>query len=147
MARQLPLPKFHFRVDWGDAGGNIRFSEVSGLEMETEVIEHRDGSSPEFFKEQIPGMKKFAKVVLKRGLFQGDNEFYNWINTTGLLNVERRDVTIALLDEKHETVVKWALKNAWPSKLTATDLKADANEIAIETLELTHSGLTIEHVS
>jgi len=147
MPQKYPLSKFHFRVDWGDAGGNIRFTEVSGLEIETEVIEYRDGASPEYFKEAIPGMKKFARVVLKRGTFQGDNEFFKWLNTVGLLDVERRDVMISLLNEKHEPVVKWSLKNAWPSKLTSTDMKADANEIAIETLELAHSGLVIEHVS
>ena len=145
MAKQFPLPKFHFQVDWG-VGKNMRFTEVSGLEMEMDVIEHRDGNSPEFVKEQIPGMKIFARVVLKRGTFQGDNEFYNWFNASGPLEVERRTVTISLLDEKHETIVQWTLKKAWPSKLVSTDLKSDANEIAIETLELAHSGITVEHV-
>lgn len=146
MPSPLPLPKFHFRVDWGDKAGNIRFTEVSGLEMEADVIEHRDGSSPEFVMEQIPGMKKFSRVVLRRGTFKGDNEFYDWINTISLLEVERRDVIISMLDEKHEAIVKWTLKKAWPAKLTSTDLNSGDNAIAIESLELAHSGLTIEHV-
>ena len=90
-------------------------------------------------------MQKFPRVVLKRGTFQGDNDFYQWITTTRSPNVERRDVTISLLDERHEPIIKWTLNKAWPNKLTSPDFKSDANEVAIETLELAHSGLTIEH--
>lgn len=37
----------------------------------------------------------------------------------------------------------WTLTNAWPTKITGTDLKADANEVAIENIEIAHEGLTI----
>ena len=37
----------------------------------------------------------------------------------------------------------WALANAWPTKITATDLKSEGNEVSIETIELAHEGLTI----
>jgi phage tail-like protein len=39
----------------------------------------------------------------------------------------------------------WKLANAWPTKITGTDLKSDASEVAVETLELAHEGLTIEN--
>ena len=55
----------------------------------------------------------------------------------------RRAVTIKLLNEDHEPIVVWRLENAWPKKIQSTDLKADANEVAIETMELTHEGLTV----
>ena len=48
-----PIPKFHFQVDFAgpDAGKfTIGFSEVSGLDFETEVIEYRDGTDPLFRK-------------------------------------------------------------------------------------------------
>lgn len=140
---QYPIPKFHFSVEWG--GTRIGFSEVSGLEVSTEVIEYRDGSSPEYSKIKMPGMQKYGNITLKRGTFQADNEFYNWWNTVALNTIERRDITISLLNESHEPVVVWKIKNAWPVKVQSTDLKADGNEVAIETIEIAHEGLTIQN--
>ena len=71
-----PLSKFHFQVEWG--GSKIGFTEASGLDIETEVIEYRDGASPEYHKIKMPGMRKFSNITLKRGYFQSDNEFYIW---------------------------------------------------------------------
>jgi phage tail-like protein len=138
-----PLPKFHFQVQWG--GANIGFTEVSGLDVETEVIEYRDGASLEYIKTKMPGMQKFGNITLKRGTFQGDNEFYDWWNTVALNTIDRRDVTISLLNENHEPVVVWKVKNAWPAKVQSTDLKSDGNETAIESIELAHEGLTIQN--
>ena len=138
-----PIPKFHFQVEWG--GTKIGFTEVSGLDVESEVIEYRDGASPEYVKTKMPGMQKFSNITLKRGTFQGDNEFYNWWNTVALNTIERRDITISLLNENHEPVVVWKVKNAWPTKVQSTDLKADGNETAIESIEVVHEGLTIQN--
>ncbi len=138
-----PVPKFHFQVDW--AGTKIGFTEVTGLEVTTEKIEYRDGASPEYVKTQMPGMQTFGDLTLKRGIFASDNEFYDWWNTVKLNTIERRDVTISLLDEEHAPVVVWKVKNAWPTKVTSTDLNATSNETAIETLVLAHEGLTMEN--
>lgn len=139
---QYPLPKFHFQVEWG--GARIGFTEVSGLNVETQVIEYREGSSPEYHKVKMPGMQKFDNVTLKRGLMKADNEFYQWWNTVALNTIERRDVTISLLNENHEPVYVWKIKNAWPVKVSSTDLKGDGNEVAIESIELAHEGLVME---
>ena len=138
-----PLPKFHFKVEWG--GTKIGFTEVTGLEVTTEKIEYRDGASLEYHKTRMPGMQTFGDLTLKRGVFEGDNEFYKWWNTVALNTVERRDITISLLNEQHQPVVVWKVKNAWPTKVTSTDLNASGNETAIETLVLTHEGLTMEN--
>ena len=138
-----PLPKFHFQVEWG--GTKLGFSEASGLDVESEVIEYRDGVMPEYSNIKMPGMQKYSNITLKRGTFQGDNEFYDWWNTVKLNTIERRDIVISLLNENHEPVVTWKIKNAWPVKVTSTDLKADGSEVAIETLELAHEGLAIEN--
>ena len=139
-----PLPKFHFRVEWG--GSKIGFTEVTGLNIENEMIEYRDGSSPEYHKVKMPGLQKYGNITLKRGMFNGDNEFFQWLNTVSLSKVERRDVSIALLNESHEPVYIWRVKNAFPVKVVAPDLKSDANEVAVETIEIAHEGLTIEAV-
>ena len=82
---------------------------------------------------------------MKRGVFRGDNEFYSWFNTISLNVVERRDLTISLLNEKHEPVVVWKVHNAFPIKVQSTDLKGDGSEVAIEQIDIAHEGLTIEH--
>ncbi len=138
-----PIPKFHFSVDWG--GTNIGFTEVTGLEVSTDVIEYRDGANPEYSKTKMPGMQKFGNITMKRGTFAHDNQFFAWWNTVALNTIERRDVTIKLLNEKHEPVVVWKVKNAWPVKVQSTDLKGDGNEVAIETIEIAHEGLTIQN--
>jgi len=135
-----PLPKFHFQVEWGDA--SMGFTEVSGLDFETEVIEYRQGAEMVYTKSKQPGLKKYGNVTFKRGTFQGDFDFYKWWKQT-YLDDYRRDITIKLLDNQHQPVITWQLTNAWPSKLQSTDLKADANEVAIETMEIVHEGLRI----
>src|SRR5665647_1763761 len=133
---EYPLVKFHFQVDWG--GTKIGFTEVSGLDVETEVVEYRVGSSPEYSKIKMPGMQKFSNITLKRGTFKSDNDYFKWWNTVKLNTIERRDVTISLLNEEHSPVVTWKIKNAWPTKIQSTDLKADGNEVAIESMEIVH---------
>lgn len=140
---EYPIPKFHFQVDWG--GTKIGFTEVTGLEVTTEKIEYRDGASPEYNKIAMPGMQTFGDLTLKRGIFAGDNEFYEWWNSVSLNTIERRDITISLLNESHEPVVVWKVKNAWPTKVTSTDLNSTGNETAIETLVVAHEGLTMEN--
>ena len=143
---EYPLPKFHFQVDWG--GTKIGFTEVSGLDVETEVIEYRHGASPEYNKTKQPGLTKYSNITLKRGTFQSDNEYYNWWNETKMFLGDgsfRRDITISLLNEEHEPIVVWKVKKAWPTKIQSTDLKADGNEVAIESMELVHEGLTIQN--
>lgn len=144
--KTYPLPKFHFEVDWG--GTRIGFTEVSGLDFETEVIQYREGHYKLYHKTMQPGMTKYSNITLKRGTFKGDYELFQlWINTFMFQEVAaqyRRDITIKLLDESHNAVITWTLANAWPTKVQSTDLKADANEVAIETMELVHEGLRIQ---
>lgn len=139
----LPLPVFHFSVDWG--GTKFAFSEVSGLNIEAQVIEYRDGLSPEYSTVKMPGLVQYGNITLKRGVVTGDNEFYEWYNTIKLNKPERRDVIISLLNEDHDPVMTWKVKGAWVTKITSPDLKADGNEVALETIEIAHNGLTIEN--
>lgn len=145
-----PLPKFHFLVEWGDT--RIGFTEVSGLDFETEVIEYREGHSRAYNKTKQPGLTKFTDISLKRGTFQGDFEFYKLWKQTYFYqegnesgSMYRRTITIKLLGENgpDDILITWQLLNAWPSKIQSTDLKADANEVAIESMTLVHEGLTI----
>jgi phage tail-like protein len=55
---------------------------------------------------------------------------------------KRRDIIIRLLNEKHQPVAAWKASRCFPLKVTAPDLKSDANEIAIESMEVAHEGLS-----
>ncbi len=140
---QLPVVNFHFRVEWG--GSRIGFSEVSGLEFETNVLEYREGSDPVYNTRKIPGLQKFSNIILKRGIISGDNEFFDWYKTIQLNTVEKRDITIALLNEQHDPVIVWKVRSAWPVRIESPLLNATNCEVAIETLEITHEGIQIEH--
>lgn len=141
--RKYPLSTCHFQVEWG--GENIGFMEVSGLTIEHDIVEYREGTSLNYSPTKMPGIPKYANIVLKRGITKGDNSFFEWIKTVRLNEVERRDIVIKLLDEEHNPVMVWKVINAWPVKLQGPELKSDASEVAIEILELAHEGLTIEN--
>lgn len=143
MAKSYPLPVFHFIVDWG--GQRIGFTEVGGLTQEVQAIEYRDGSFPEYSSIKMHGLRKFNNITLKRGILKADNEFFKWLSTVKLNQVERRDLTIKLLDESHNPVMTWTVHRAFPVKVEGPSLKSTANEAAIESIELAHEGLEIRN--
>ncbi|AON54739.1 MULTISPECIES: phage tail protein [Herbaspirillum] len=136
-----PLPKFYFQVKWDSQV--MSFQEVSGLDVQSEEIKYRHGDSPEFSVIKMPGMKKVGNVTMKKGIFKGDNKFWDWFSQIKMNTIKRVPVTISLLDEAGKPTMVWTLANAWPTKITGTDLKAEGNEVAIETIEIVHEGLTI----
>ncbi len=145
MAQEYPIPRFHFQIDWG--GAKISFTEVTGLVMEREKIEYRHSDSKDFSKISMPGMVKNNNITLKRGKFESDFDFNSWMEEVANERVDkRRDVTIRLLNEKHNPVAAWTAARCFPVKITAPDLKSDANEIAVESIELAHEGLKLMKV-
>ncbi|MBV7530814.1 phage tail protein [Chitinophaga sp. sic0106] len=138
-----PLPVFHFSVSWG--GDNIGFSEVSGLSQELQAIDYRDGlMSGTTLPLKRPGLKKAGNITLKRGLTTANNEFYLWLNNNGQPNVERRDLVISLLNDEGNPVFVWTVLQAWPVKIDGPGLKATGNEIAIESIDLAHEGVSLK---
>lgn len=142
-ATTWPMPKFSFEVDLGPELKGISFQEVSGIDMETQVIEYRKGNSPLFATEKMPGIAKYGNVTMKRGIFVNDNAFWNWHAEIKMNTIKRRTILIKLLDESGMVIMQWSLANAWPTKITSTDLKQDGNEVAIDTIEIAHEQLTI----
>lgn len=136
-----PLVNFHYSVEWG--GSRIGFSEVSGLTAVQDLIEYREGSSPEYSAIKVPGLRKFSNLILKRGSIREDNEFFRWFNAVGI-TAERRDITISLLNEEHTSIVIWKIKNSWPVALKYADLNAMKSDILIETLEIAHEGFAVD---
>ncbi|WEF34302.1 phage tail protein [Pseudoduganella chitinolytica] len=136
-----PIPKFHFQVKWDSEV--MSFQEVSGLQIEMEELKYRAGDSKSFTVLKMPGMMKVGNVTMKKGVYKGDNKFWVWFNEIKMNTIKRKPITISLLDETGAPTMVWTLQNAWPIKITSTDLKAEGNEVAIETIEIAHEGLTI----
>lgn len=136
-----PLVKFSFQVKWDS--DEMIFQEVTGLSSETQVIEYRGGNNKVFSTVKMPGIQKFGNVTLKKGIFKDDKAFWDKYDAIKMNTVKRSSITISLLDESGAAVMTWTLTNAFPSKITVTDMKSDANEVAVETMELAHEGLHI----
>lgn len=140
-----PLTNFHFSVEWkGEKEECINFSEVTGLSVSTKPIEYREGANKEYTTFKMPGIKTYNNVTLKRGSMPKDNSFFDWFNTIANNTVERRDVTINLLNEKHEPVITWNLKNAFPIKYDGGSLSAADGKVLIESVELAYESFTVK---
>jgi phage tail-like protein len=137
-----PLPKFYFSVQLGD-DKSINFQEVTGLESETKPIEYRHGNSPVFYPIKMPGLGRVGNVTMRKGTFVSDARFWTWYNEIKMNTIKRRTVVINLLDEKGAPKMVWTLNNAWPTKITGTDLKSEGNEVAVESIEVAFETLAI----
>lgn len=136
-----PIPKFRFEVLWGDAV--MSFQEVSGLDVESQPLEYRPGDRPSFSAIKMAGIRKVGNITMKTGVFKSDNKFWDWFNEIKNNTIKRTPVTIRLLDEAGAPTIVWTLASARPMKVTGPDLKAAGNEVAVESIEIAHEGLTI----
>ncbi|MEO0788390.1 MAG: phage tail protein [Bacteroidota bacterium] len=138
-----PVPKFHFKVIFGNIGG-ASFQEVSGLDSEMDIVEYRADNRGGFSKVKMPGLKKATDVTLKKGMAKNNGALLSWLSETRMNTIKRGTVTIQLLDEEHNPLFTWTLKNAWPMKVTGTDRDTHHNEVVIEEMILAHEGLLMK---
>lgn len=137
-----PLPKFYFSVTLGD-NDKVSFQEVDGLESETQVIEYRHGNSPIFAPIKMPGLAKVGNVTMRKGIFVNNNVFWDWYSEIKLNTIKRRTVVINLLDETGNPKMVWTLNNAFPTKVSGTDLKSEGNEVAVESIDIAYETLKV----
>ena len=129
-----------FRVEIKDiiVGG---FSECSGLHVETEFEEHREGGLNEY-AHRLPKGSKYGNLTLKRGYIDSD-ELWNWhTNVVNGVSAQRKDISIVLTDRQGADMCRWEVRNALPIKWSVGEFKADGNAILVETLELIHNGFS-----
>lgn len=136
------INRYNFLVEWG--GKQIGFSEISGLNMEIEPIHLRNGDFKEEIEIKVPGQLKFSEVTFKRGITKNDNDFFDWMNTKKSGEVERRNISIKLLNERREPIIVWKLKNCFPTKYIGPVLSANDSNIAMESLVVVHEGMDME---
>ncbi len=136
-----PLPGFHFSLKIDNS--EIAFQEASGLDTEYDVMEYRNGNSPEYSIVKMPGLKKASDITLKKGTFKDDSALFDYFSQVKMNVIARKTVTISLIDETGNALFVWTLINAFPKKVTGTSMDAKSSDVAIEEIVLAHEGLTM----
>jgi phage tail-like protein len=135
IARTDPYRAHNFRIeiDGIDRGG---FRQVSGLDTTSTPIDYREGTDPAH-QRRLSGLVTYSPITLQGGLMN-DDSLWQWRKTVIDGKTERKNGSIILLDEAFTEVARWNFHEAWPSKWTGPALNAGGNEVAIESLEITH---------
>jgi phage tail-like protein len=135
-----PYRGFKFKVQIGGIT-KAGFREVSGLDAGTDAVDYREGDGTTMRK--LAGLQKFSNITLKRGITD-DQDLWKWRSAImdGKIKDNRKNGQIILLDDEGKEAAEWTFTAGWPTKWTGPTFNATANEVAIDTLEITHEGLT-----
>lgn len=137
--RRDPYPNSNFLVEI-DGIAVAGFSEVIAPEASVTVIEYREGNEPLTVR-KLPGLVGHSNMILKRGVAES-TELYEWWRSVESGNIQRRNMSVILLNQRREEVVRWNIREAWPARYQAfSDLNAKGNDVAIETVEIAHEGI------
>ncbi len=138
-----PIPVYRFSVSFvGEKKEDeYQFSEVSGLDLECHPIVYVDGLGAK----AMPGKFQYFNITLKKGVIRGQSKLYTWITSITHNTVEKKNITISLLNYEDSSSVlsTWTVINAFPIKLSSPTFDATANEVAIESLTLMADDLKI----
>jgi len=146
--RENPYSAFNYIVTLGGQQGDGStgtiiggFSDVSGLGMDVNYSEYRNGNEKFNTARKVPNTHKLDDVTLKRGLV-GSDDLFAWIKTVRDGTADPRQVTITLLDEARQPVATWALRNVQIKKYSGPTLAAKGGgEVAMEEIHLCHEGI------
>jgi phage tail-like protein len=140
--RNDPFRAYNFAIEI-DGVPSGAFSEVSGLTAEGDAVDYREGTDLQRNVRKLVGLRKYTNLMLKRG-YTPDSALWKWYNNIMNGEPDRRNVTIVLMNEAREPVLRWHAENAWINKIEGPAFKASGNEVAMESVELVHEGLTLE---
>ncbi len=140
--RNDPFRAYNFSIEI-DGVASGAFSEVGGLTAEGDAVDYREGTDLQRNVRKLVGLRKYTNLTLKRG-YTPDNAFWKWYKNIMNGEPDRRNVTIVLMNEAREPVLRWHAENAWINKIEGPAFKASGNEVAMESVELVHEGLTLE---
>jgi phage tail-like protein len=141
-AAEVPRPTSYFRLQVGGREAAGQFREISGLDAENEIIEHKEvDKTGRTRTKKVPGILKWSNIELKRGV-DIDKGLWEWryqVETEGPDKV-RTDCTLELLDYDNTPIATYTILQAWPSKYTGAAMNAGSNEVAVEAITLAHEG-------
>ncbi|MCB8963020.1 MAG: phage tail protein [Ardenticatenales bacterium] len=130
---------FTVRVS-GIDDGQFNFTECSGLQASVANQEYREGGQEPLVR-QIPTGVSYQPVTLKYGVTSSQT-LWNWLTQATTGQVERKNVTIAMLNTDGQTIAaEWTLLNAWPQAWESTELDPGSSELAIASLSLVFDQL------
>lgn len=141
MSKQDPLISSWFGVDFG-SGIVGAFRECTGIGSENEIVEYKaSGPRGEYVIKKVPGRMKWNNITLKRGITD-TMDMWEWrkLVEEGKIDDARKNGSIKMFSQDGTEMARWNFVHAWPSKLTGPSTNANANEVAIEELEITHEG-------
>jgi phage tail-like protein len=139
--RKDPYRNFRFRVEI-DGLQQAGFTDVSGFDSTVDVVEYREGTETTTMR-KLSGLTKYGNISLKWGITDS-TEIYNWYIEVTKGNVQRKNISIVLVDETGSDKSRWNFINAWPSKYDAPDFSAKSSEVGIESLDIVHEGMVRE---
>ena len=137
--RHDPYRVYNFLVEI-DGITRAGFRECSGLDTTQDPIEYREGNEG-LTARKLPGLNTYSNISLKWGITD-DAELWEWRQQVMDGQVERRNGSIVLLDDTGEEKARWNFREGWPTKWAGPDLNATGTDVAIETLEIVHEGIT-----
>lgn len=136
---KYPLAKYRYKVTVSDKEAG--FSEVTGYDASIEATEYREGNMPAPTPIKVAGIRKYSNITLKWGV-TSSKDLYDWMAKSFEKAIERKTVAISLMDDESKEVATWQIINAWPVKYTGPEFNATSSDVAIESLELAHEGMT-----
>ncbi len=134
---QKVLTSSHFRLSIpGISIGSFR--ECSGLTMEFEVFEWAEGGNNEFVH-HLPGRMRYPYLQFSAGMTDGA-ALQEWFWKTRE-QAELKEITVELATQDGRTTRSWNFADAFPVRWSGPTVGADSHGMAIESLDVAHSGL------
>ena len=106
--------RYTVEIDGIARGG---FSEVSGFDLNVDVVEYREGDDLRNTPRKLPGLTKYGNITFKWGVV-GDMEMLDWLYTVASSDqapptgVERKNITVTLIDDTGADGPQWTIINA-----------------------------------
>lgn len=125
-----------------DNAPTAMFMGISGLQVETEVMEYAEGGNNGFVH-QLPGRTRVGRLTLKRGVSCSENLFKWYMRIVSGKTAERKNISVVFFNELGVEMRRWNFIDAYPVRWVGPELEAGSGATAIETLELAHNGLQL----
>jgi phage tail-like protein len=147
MATNYPPVGFHFIVTFDIpvlADGNVPFihaQEVKGLQVSVEPETVQEGGE-NLFQHRLPSKITYSNLTISRGTIIG-SAMIEWVKlATEHFIFVPQNINVILLDENHLPIDTWRFINAWPAKLSVSDLSGQDGKLLVETIEFTYQYFT-----
>jgi phage tail-like protein len=132
--------KFGLEIDKVNMG---YFKKCTGMESETEIIEHKEATEKgRMVIRKVPGAMKWADITLDRRI-DSTQALWEWRLQVieGDVDNARRNGSVIAYDSTGDPIAQFDFTAGWPSKWKGADFDASTNEVATESITITHEGL------